>query len=62
MTAPMGLRYSPDGAAINRPQPKVGVVSREVGRVELNCTYNTAAPRRKPAATAIGGGVIYLQR
>jgi hypothetical protein len=49
ITAPMGLRYSPDGTAIRRPKSGVGVVCREVGRVELNCS--PAASRRKPTAT-----------
>jgi len=30
-------------------------------RAELNCKCNPAAPRRKPAATAAGGGVMQLQ-
>jgi len=64
--APMGLRdmrYSPDGAAIHRPKPEISVVGRGVGRVELNCKLNfdPAALRRKPNATANGGGVMQLQ-
>jgi hypothetical protein len=42
----------------------VGVVDREAGRVEsgpLNCNYNPAASRRKPAATATEGGVMQLK-
>jgi hypothetical protein len=64
MTAPMGLRYIPDGTAIQPPKG-VGVVGREVGRVELNYNCNPAASRRKPTATATAtatdGGTMQLQ-
>jgi hypothetical protein len=32
-------------------KPGVDVVGRDVGRVELKCKYNLAAPRRKPTTS-----------
>jgi hypothetical protein len=39
----------------------VGVVRREVKRLELNCNYYPSASRRKPTANVTQGGVMQLQ-